>query len=61
MAKSKVRLAASPDPARDSFVSTRYIANPQAWAEALKMAGGDPKRLVVESDNTILILNRPRS
>ena len=36
-------------------------ANPTAWKIALKLAGGDCRRVQLEADGSVSILNRPRS
>jgi hypothetical protein len=34
--------------------------DPQVWATALSLAGGDPKRLDVQADGSVIVRNNPR-
>lgn len=46
--------ATSPKPAP---VETKRMAHPRIWATALKIAGGDPKKIVVESYSRVSIID----
>jgi hypothetical protein len=47
------RTAAEPQPIR------RIRPHPDVWAEGLRIAGGDPRRLRVLSEHEILVTNHP--
>ena len=39
----------------------RVQADPTAWKIALKLAGGDGRRLQLEADGSVFVSNHPRS
>lgn len=42
--------------AKASAVETRHAAHPKVWKTALKLAGGDPKKLTVINYSEIAVL-----
>jgi hypothetical protein len=43
---------------RTAPVTTRR-PDPLVWRQALRVAGGDHRRLVVQADGTVVVLNHP--
>ncbi len=48
-----------PAPRRPAPVSVRR-PDPQAWRQALRLAGGDHRRLEVLADGTVVVHNQQR-
>lgn len=46
--------------ARNGRVESVQAAHPAAWQVALKLAGGDCRRVELAADGSVIVLNRPR-
>jgi hypothetical protein len=51
----------SPVHRRRTAPATVRRPHPTVWARALQLAGGDPRRLQLLPDNSVLVVNQPRT